>query len=228
MTDAVRPSRDLQSLQRSALARTGRLYAYMNSMLAVHATPNPLSVDNAVAFVIIELDNLWASVARSFYLSVAFCARDGTGKHVQLSKTTRAQSTDEALAHAIRRCKPRLYKSGLNRPLTWRDEPPWWKPRTLLDAIDEIGASNYQQVSAAMSVSPTAFSYLHTFRNFYAHRNRVTRTDIVGDLRRLQFPTNYTATTALTSPTVWQGQIRPQPLVLDWLDDIQNTILLLV
>ena len=224
----MRPSRHLQSLQRSGLARTGRLHAYMSSVLAVHATLKPAPVDSAVTFVIIELDNLWAGIARSLYLSVAFCARDGTGKRVQLSKATKARSTDEALTHAIRRCRPQYYKSGLNRPWTWRDEPLWWKPKTLLDAIDEIGASNYQQVSAAMSVSPHAFSYLHTFRNFYAHRSRRTRTEIIRDLRRLQFPTTYTATTALTSPTVWQGQIRPQPLILDWLDDIRNTILLLV
>ena len=224
----MRPTRDLQSLQRSALARTGRLHAYMSSVLTFGATPKPVPLDPAVAFVIIELDNLWAGIARSFFLSVAFCARDGTGSRIQLSKAAKAQSTDEALTHAIRRCKPWLYKKGRNGPWTWRDEPLWWKPGTLLDAIDEIGASNYQQVSAAMSVSPNAFSYLHTFRNFYSHRGRGTRTEIIGGLRRLQFPTTYTATTALTSPIVWQGNVRPQPLVLDWLDDIRNTISLLV
>ena len=196
----------------------------MSSALTVGATP----VDPAVAFVIIELDNLWASIARSFFLSVAFCACDGTGNRVQLTNATKAQSIDEALTHAIRRCKPRLYKPGRNGPWKWPDEPPWWKPGTLLDAIDEIGASNYQQVSTAMSASPNAFSYLHKFRNFYAHRSRGTRAEIIGELRRLQFPTTYTATTALTSPVVWQGQIRPQPLILDWLDDIRITISLLV
>ena len=196
----------------------------MSSVLTVGAAP----VDPAVGFVIIELDNLWAGIARSFFLSVAFCARDGMGNRVQLTKATKAQSIDEALTHAIRRCKPRLYKPGRNGPWTWSDEPLWWKPGTLLDAIDEIGASNYQQVSTAMSASPNAFSYLHTFRNFYAHRSRGTRAEIIGELRRLQFPTTYTATTALTSPVMWQGQIRPQPLIFDWLDDIRITISLLV
>ena len=200
----------------------------MSSVLTVRATPKPAPVDPAVAFVIIELDNLWASIARSFFLSVAFCARDGTGNRVKLSKATKARSTDEALTHAIRRCRPRRYKPGLNGPWTWSDEPLWWKPGTLLDAIDEIGASNYQQVSAAMSAAPNAFSYLHTFRNFYSHRGKGTRSEIVRDLRHLQFPTTYTATIALTSAMVAKGRVRPQPLVLDWLDDIRNTISLLV
>ena len=200
----------------------------MSSVLTALATRESEPVDPAVAFVILELDNLWAGVARSFFLSVAFCARDGTGNRVQLSKATKARSTDDALTHAIRRCKPQRFKQGLNGRWTWRDEPLWWKPRTLLDAIDEIGASNCQQVSMAISASPNVFSYLHTFRNFYAHRSKETRAEIVSDLRRLQFPTTYTATTALTSPTVSQGLERPQPLVLDWLDDIKNTISLLV
>ena len=200
----------------------------MSSVLAVSPIPQDSHVDASVGFVIIELDNLWAGISRSFFLSVAFCARDGNGIRVQLSKVSKARSTDEALTHAIRRCKPWRYRRGSNGPWTWRDEPLWWNPQTLLDAIDEIGASNYQQVSAAMSATPSAFSYLHTFRNFYAHRSKGTRTGIITHLRRLQFPTTYTATAALTTPIVQQGQIRPQPLVLDCLDDIRNTILLLV
>ena len=205
-----------------------RLHTHMTSILPGGPTSIQTPVDPAVAFVTIELDNLWAAIARSFFLSVAFCARDGTGHRVQLFNAMRAQSIDGALTHAIRRCKPRLYKQRQSGPWTWYDEPPWWKARTLLDALDEIGASNYQQVSTAMGAASNAFSHLHTFRNFYAHRSQETRAEVVGELRRLQFPTTYTATTALTSPIPLQGQFRPQPLVLDWLDELTNTISLLV
>ena len=186
------------------------------------------SLESAVAFVIIELDNLWAGVARSFFLSVAFRARDGNGNRIQLSKTTRARTTDDALTHAIRRCKPRLFQRKQTGPWTWFDEPRWWHHRTLLDAMDEVGASNCGQVSAAMSQPPGAFYHLHTFRNFYAHRGEGTRTEIIGGLRQLKFPTSHTATAALISPAIQAGQIRPQPLILDWLDDVRNTISMLV
>ena len=227
-TAPMRPTRDLQRLQRSGLARTARLHDHMSSVLTVRGTARPTQIDSSVAFVIIELDNLWAGVARSLYLSAAFCAREGTGSRVQLAKATKARNTDEALTHAIRRCRPQRYKPGLNGPWTWRDEPLWWKPPTLLDALDAIGASNYQQVSTAMSASAGVFSHLHTFRNFYAHRGKGTRSAIVDGLRDLQYPTTYSATRALISPLMLSGQTRPQPLVLDWLDEIRNTISLLV
>ena len=181
-----------------------------------------------MAFVITELDNLWAGMARSFFLSVAYCARDGTGNPIRLTNATKAQNPDEALTHAIRRCKPWRFRKGKNGPWTWRDEPLWWNPKTLLDAMDEIGASNYQLVSTAMGASPNALSYLHTFRNFYAHRNRGTRARVTPELRNLNFPTTYTATAALTSPRIELGLIRPQPLILDWLDEVRNTISMLV
>ena len=200
----------------------------MTLALVPCAAKTTVHVDSVVAFVIIDLDNLWMGIARSLFLSAAFCARDGAGSRIQLSKVTRAQSMDEALTHAIRRCRSANYKAGSKGPWAWREEPPWWKPHTLLEALDEIGASNYQQVSAAMSASPKVLQHLHKFRNFYAHRNRETRANLVEDLRNLQFPTTHTATRALTSPMVDQGSVRPQPLILDWLDDIRNTIEFLV
>lgn len=224
----MRPTRNLQNLQRSALVRTDRLHAYISPLLTEYYAARLRSVDSAVAFVVIELDNLWAGTARSFFLSAAFCAADGKGNRIHLSRAPRARTTDEALTHAIRRCKPSRYKSGQKGPWTWSDEPGWWNPTTLLKAMDEIGASNYPQVSAAMSTSPGAFGYLHTFRNFYAHRSEGTRADIIGGLRRLRFPTTYTATSALTAPRILPGLIRPQALILDWLDDVRNTISMLV
>ena len=200
----------------------------MSSVLTQASTPIDAQTDAAVAFVVIELDNLWASIARSFFLSVAFCARDGTGTHVTLTQVPKAANEDEALSHAIRRCRNWKYRPGRTGPWRWSDEPPWWNPNTLLNALDEVGASNYMQVSTAMSAAPGTFSHLHCFRNFYAHRSKNTRAEIVPALRRLQFPMTYTATVALASQTMSRGIVRPQPLILDWLDDIRNTISLLV
>ena len=224
----MRPHGKLLSLQRSALGRTDRLRTHVSSVLSSSPTNKEISVDSAVAFTIMELDNLWVVTARSFFLSVAYSGRDAHGNRVQLSKKPKANNADEALTHAIRRCRGAKYKPGSNGPWTWRDEPLWWQPNTLLNSLDEIGASNYQQVSNAMSASPRAFSHLHTFRNFYAHRSRGTRDEVVISLRRLQFPTTHTATNALTSRAFQNGRRRPQELIFDWLDDIQNTIALLV
>lgn len=224
-------TRDLRYLKRSGLTRTARLHAYMSRELAplasLGASRRSHSADPAVAFVVIELDNLWAGIARSLFLSAAFCARDGAGNRLQLSNVARAKSTNDALTHAIRRCKKSEY-TGSNGPWTWSDEPRWWLPGTLLDSLDEIGASNHNQVSTALGASPGVFDHLHIFRNFYAHRDRGPRARLAQALRRLQFPTTYTATQALTSPAADPQGVRPQPMILDWLDDIRNTIALLV
>ena len=224
----MRPTRDLQDLQRAGLARIDRLNGYMSAVLVPLATSRPGSTDSAVAFVIIELDNLWMGIARSLFLSSAFCARDGMGDRIQLSKVTRAQNTNAALTYAIRSFRGMSYRGRSKGPWDWRDEPSWWNPQTLLKALDDIGASNYQQISVATSASPRALEHLHNFRNFYAHRGEGTRAVVVNDLRQLQFPTTLTATVALTSPMVDRGSVRPQALILDWLDDIRNTIELLV
>ena len=165
-------------------------------------------VDSTVAFAVMELDNLWAGIARSLFLSAAFCARDGTGNRLNLSKVARARSTDEALTYAIRNYRGAEYKSGSDGPWEWSDEPQWWKPRELLRALDAIGSSNYQQVTNAIDASSGVFPHLHSFRNFYAHRNKRTRSEVVKAIERLQFPRTYTATRALTSPVKERNTVK--------------------
>ena len=186
------------------------------------------SVDRATAFAAIEMDNLWSGIARSLFLSTAFCARDGSGNRLRLSRVQRARNRDEALTYAIRRCRRSRYRAGSSGPWQWYDEPLWWNPSTLLAALDELGASNHATVSAAVSMSPGVFDHLHRFRNFYAHRGESTRTGLVASIRALHFPTSFTATKVLTSRALVGGRIRPQALILDWIADMRTTIRFLV
>ena len=228
----MRPRRNLVEVKRSGLLRVARIRTQ-----AVASIPSPSagthridhrSIDRAIAFAVIELDNLWAGVARSLFLSAAFCARDASGTPLKLSKVPKAASADEALTHAIRRCRGARYKSGSSGPWRWRDEPFWWDPATLLDSLDEIGASNHQQVTLAVNAYPDVFSHLHVFRNFYAHRGIDTRRRLLSRLLVLQVPTTHSATLALASPDPRAPLPRPQPLIFDWLDDVRETIGLLV
>ena len=228
----MRASKDLRHLQSSGLARVARLRAYVSAELVAVASDRSSQglrrTDAVLAFATIELDNLWTGIARSLYLSTAFRARDGSGKPVDLSKATTARTTDEALTHAIRRNKGATYKARRAGPWEWRDEPSWWRSRTLLESLDALGASNYQRVSQALGVSPNVFENLHHFRNFYAHRSANTRVALLPALQELDIPTTLTATQALASPAPAPEGVRPQPLILDWLDDMRDTIELLV
>ena len=228
----MRPSYELVKIKRSGLVRAIRIRAQVTSIVgpqpSVGGRVDAEAVDRAVAFAIIELDNLWAGVARSLFLSAAFAGCDATGTPLSLSKVSRPRNTDEALTHAIRCIKGSNYKRGSTGPWTWRDEPPWWDPGTLLRSLQEIGASNYQQVNVALGAYPDVFVHLHAFRNFYAHRGKDTRQQLIPHLRLLQFPTTHSATLALSSPNPNVPLFRRQPLLLDWLDDVRATIGLIV
>ena len=214
MSATVRPSRDLRILQHRSLERVARLRGVVDeSLLRVDSSRNrsdTASIDHAIAYTIIELDNLWAGTARSLFLSAAFRARDGSGTRVELSKVPQPSDAAEALKHAGGRADR------------------WWKQRSLLRALENVGASNAPQVQMALNATPNVFEYLHTFRNFYAHRGHGTRQKLEASLRKLQFPRHYSATRALISPRPTRGRPRPQPLVLDWLDEMRTTIELLV
>jgi len=205
-------------LREDVLHRLGRIRVHADQALR---TSDPAI---GISFAVMELDSLWIGVSRSLFLSTAFTAKDGSGARLQLSKVPRAHDIDEALTHAIRRCT-RRYKPGSTGPWRWPDEPLWWKPQTLMDALDEIGASNYAQVVTALGIAPAVFADLHAFRNFYAHRGKDTRSLLVPVLRSLNFPTTETATRALSSPLITAASgVRPQPLILDWIDDIEATV----
>lgn len=223
---------ELNKLQRAGLVRALRIRAQVaDTVIKPHPGCNgssDSSMDRAIAFAVIELDNLWASVARSLYLSAAFCGVDESGARLHLSKVPTPTTTDEALTYAIRANRGKSFRKGSTGPWKWRDEPQWWDPSALIRSLDCIGASNLQTVTAALNANPDVFQHLHTFRNFYAHRNRDTRERLIPHLRTLQFPADVTATFALASPDPSSRDPRPQPLLLDWLDDVRRTIALLV
>lgn len=161
-------------------------------------------------------------------MSTAFCARDGEGQPLTL-EIEPCRTTSEALGHAIRKCKKDVYddKNGAG-PWDWADEPAWGRTRNLLVSLEAIGASNYGRVSSALSLAPKLFPYMHTLRNFCAHRSLDGRRQAEGVVRAYGFPTTHTPTQALVSPAKVLGGVRTQPLILDWADELHETINLLV
>ena len=210
----MRPSRDLRILQRGSLKRIARLRGFAGNHLLDPASAvsggHARSRDLVVAYTVIELDNVWARTALSLFLSTAFLARDGTGARVVLSSVPPPKDAAEALKQSGER------------------DDGWWRHRALLRGLGKLGASNVPQVQMALNAAPDVFEHLHTFRNFYAHRGHGTRQRVEMSLGQLQFPRHYTATQALTLPRPTRRDARPQPLVLDWLDEMRITIELLV
>jgi hypothetical protein len=179
-----------------------------------------------VAYVVVELYNCWHSVSRCLYLSSAFRARDGAGARISLTVANSAD-VDAALTHAISRTRAYLltYKSP---PWGWSDEPFWAQTGVLLDAMDEIGASNRGTIATALGVPNKVLGHLPKFRHFFAHRNRQTANRLRPLISSYSISPGLRPTDALATPASGPSGPRPQPLLLDWVDDVHNVVALIV
>jgi hypothetical protein len=227
----VKPSRDLRRLQDSGVSRVARLRDSVEECITSPVVRTSSDRDRYVSQGIIELHNLWYQFSRCLYLSSAFRARDGSGSRIALAKVGTARSMEDALTHAIRRTKIRAYqkKAGKASPMwTWSDEPPWASSKILLDTLDEIGASNYQTVAAGLSTPTAVAPHLTRVRNFYAHRSKGTSTNLGGVFNSYLLPANEHPSVTLLRHARSGGVPRPQPLILDWIDDIAGAITLVI
>jgi hypothetical protein len=122
----------------------------------------------------------------------------------------------KAIDLAITTLNPRA-PSRLNR--TRREEPPWQKPKTLLDLATDFKFSNQKQINAAFGYGFRVFDDLPKFRNFFAHRNEETS----GKAQRLGpaygVPSTWRPWRILAASAIG----RPQAIILDWFDEIRRT-----
>jgi hypothetical protein len=217
----MRPTRDLRRLGTSAANRLSRL-----RRSALRATAHGLAYearDATVTYCVVEAFNCWHGFSRSLYLSSALGARDGNGRRIRAGKIPRPKTAADALTPAVRRRgRPRFPAAG--PPWRFSEEPPWANPSALLEVLDEIGASNRGEVARGVSLPTSVLDHLPIFRNFYAHRGRET----VASARALAVPYGISPVLAPTQILLARASTasgpRPQPLLLDWIDDLAAVV----
>jgi len=175
--------------------------------------------DRQLAYVAIEAQNLWGNFSRSYALSCLFRPKRVANGKVTL---TNASITTPAavlfLAAQVRRGAAAVL------PTTRRDEPAWHERALLIKLCLAMGCSHAADVQSALSLMTTVFEGLPTFRNFYAHRNDESAEKAIAFARRQYLITGiYHPSAALATP----AYKRPQPLILDWLDEMQAVMELL-
>jgi hypothetical protein len=183
--------------------------------------------DVRVTYCVVEAFNCWFGFARSLYISSAMGARDGVGRRVRLTNVGRPRTTDDALAHAIRRrghANPR--RPG--PPWRFNEEPAWASASVLLDVLDEVGSSNRPDVTRGLGLPTSVLAHLPTFRHFFAHRGG----DTIRLARAIALPYGISPVLAptqilLSHASTVSGR-RPQPLLLDWIDDLLGIIALAI
>lgn len=210
----MRPHRRLKNLERSASKRLKRLHK-----LAFNVSLQPPCKDREVniAFVVIETLNCWNNFSRSYYLSSILNPKTKQGKRIATSVA--GYTYNQAIHDAILLWKPR---SPVPTAGIWhrRSEPPWFDPNILMNSCQQLNCSNIVDIQAALSLGSRVFLDLPTVRNFYGHRNPQTELAASNIGLNYLLPTNLHPTEMLLS----RPPTRPQPLILDWIDDIITTI----
>lgn len=159
----MNPSYRLDKLNTVARRRIARLRLIV-SPLSLPATPE---ADRAVAWAIIEADNLWAGFLRAYYLSAAIHARTASGGKIRLSSAA-FPDLQSALKFAARLKDPKFKKSIVSR----RDEPAWHNTTDFLKLLQKIGASNLPRVQAGLAYGTTFFNHLNHSKLLCAQMRR--------------------------------------------------------
>lgn len=175
--------------------------------------------DRQLAHVLVETQNLWANFVRSYLISCLFSARRVNGQKVTLHNAM-VQLPGHLLHMAAKAQKGPLAPA----PTTRREEPSWHDVSVFVRTCQAIQCSHLADIQAALSIQGRACYDLPTFRNFYAHRNEESAQKAL-NLARTQYlivgPRH--PSEALSVP----AKARPQPLLLDWLDEIDAMMELL-
>ena len=209
----MNPVRHLGTLQGRARSRLDRL-----QKLALSLPPLPKPAEKrSAAYVVVETTNLWASTARSFYLSCILRARRVSGIRVQLG-VGGIQSIQDGIHFAVQTLKrKRVNANRVYHPL---DEPNWYKRETLLALANALTLSNSSDIQMALSVATDAFTDIVVFRHFFAHRSESTA-------REAQLLGPRYGQSSIKHPADIVCGISPgrsQNVLADWIDDIQITI----
>lgn len=174
----------------------------------------------AIAMTTIDLLNAWSGFSRSYALSCIMNPRRVNGGRVKVMMT--GLDFNGVIGVAMRRHKPKLTP----RPDgSWhrRDEPPWHDTSVLTNLCSDLGCSHLGDVQGAVSLGSRVFDDLPVFRNFFAHRNRGTAGAACAlapkySIASYRHPLSILAVAPAGSPN---------PLLVDWIDDLAVTIELL-
>lgn len=208
----MRPSLQLTKLEATALSYIAFLRTQAVSALLKADGPN----DRVLMFVVVETHNTWALFVRSFYLSCVFSAKRRNGAIVT-SLVPAPRNTITAIDQAMRLLKPHAPGGA---PWPRREEPPWQSLSTILQLARSFRFSNFAEITTALSYPTGVFPHLRDCRHFFSHRNEETMRVALSHSRSyglagLRHPKELLRAVATG---------RPQPIVLDWLDDISNVV----
>jgi hypothetical protein len=202
-----------QARRRIRRLRARASYAFSGAMA------HPAQREELVGWVVIEALNCWSNFVRSYLISLLFRAMRRSGARVSIGNA--AITSPGALIHVAAKAQRGPSAAA---PTNRRDEPSWHDVPLFLKVCVALNPSNLSSIQSALSLQVRALYDLPTFRNFYAHRNEESAAKAVSLAR------TYYLISGERHPTAVLGRfapMRPQQLLLDWLDDLDSIVDLL-
>lgn len=170
----MRPKKYIPELGKTAKYRLDKIY----SSVSIDSDTKELS------YSVIETQTLLNNFFRSYFISCMMGTHTSSG--VFYSHSAPILTEHDAIGEAMRVLRPNVYSRG-----GWseRDEPPWNKPITLIDALQRLSNPAHTFVTSAFSAGYTVFDDIIIVRNYYAHRNKSTESQMFRVLQTYFLPT---------------------------------------
>jgi len=172
----------------------------------------PRRRDVWTAYLAIEVENTWSNFVRALYVSMADGVRLEDGGFTTL---TPRRTMNDAIGFAVQRWRA---KAAPKADGSWhrREEPAWHDTSTMLTLCRDLHATNLADVEAAFSSGTLVFTDLVVFRNYFAHRNQGTKQAARDLAPRYGIAASLTPAEILLSRALG----RPEPVLIEWIDDL--------
>lgn len=214
----MRPSQRFAILR----ARAGHRLDRLRSQAVAACLQDTPYCRTQIAFVTIELQNLWSNFSRSYYLSCILRPEREHGGKVAVTQFA-GNDFNDAITVTMRKHKPWVQPNAAG---IWnrRDEPAWHDTSVLIASCQELGCSNLGNIYAALSLGSRVFQDLPIFRNFFGHRNEATAKSARSVANSYSIPSARRHPTQILASSPYG---RATPLLVDWIDDVIITVELL-
>lgn len=164
-------ARNLQHLEQNAkwaIRRSCRL------LPTTRLIANSFEMEERMTFAAINLLNSWANFQRAYFICCLLGTKSATRSRIISNQTGIITTSNDAVGKAITHFTPTRTPRS-NGVWDTRDEPTWHDSNTLLKLSIAYAFSNSSDIQTAFTFGFTAHKNLVVFRNYYAHKNRGTR-----------------------------------------------------
>lgn len=207
------PRKSFHKLNKSVCGRLEKI----RRLAALALKSSDIDKERLIGYVAIEALNTWDNFLRAYYLSCTINCKTITG--TKITNTIGPSSFNDAIGSSIRCLSINKHPNALG---LWnrRDEPKWHDIGSFLKICQNLGVSNINDIRSALSTGSKVYTDLLTIRNFYAHRNKDSEQKVMNIAPHYSISATFRPTKILCSNPLG----RPQPLILDLIDDLLITV----